>query len=511
MENLSNNKNISQRPSKNSNHVIPIVTQNPNNFSNSLSYENSSLSHNSNLSNAAKILQQSTPIKREGNTSCNNNITTTYSPAKTSIATISSEAANNTNTLISGGGGSQSTSRASGANTTGQSNNGTLGSQRSQVSQMSHMSHISNMSSQISSFQYSTLNSNNQVSQNNQNNNLQNTTYQEPIQICPLPDNAPEEYRKATKILPFLWLGSLENSKDTNFIISANITRVINVSTFNDKNDRILSENYLQIPVLDCMETKIEDFIPRVNSFIYESRRLYEDTCSFIEFDHTNTNNPEQQLGPQGITLIHCQAGISRACTFTIAFMMHYRNWLMDQAYEFVKIRRPFVSPNINFCGQLVAYENILKANGHIKNSSQEDLTRNRNSLSQNNCANAINDNQQRRISPAGLVEMSSQNQLLQANKTATMQTDPNINFRKKGRKERPKMLNIKNNVRKALCGGDKGSSISNDHQSYQESVSLISGKQYSERHTGLGHTGWGFEICSSCHFIFFAFVLKTF
>ena len=58
--------------------------------------------------------------------------------------------------------------------------------------------------------------------------------------------------------------------------------------------------------------------------------------------------------------LIHCMAGISRSVTLTIAYLMAHFAMSMQEAYQFVKDKRPAISPNLNFMGQLVEFEREL-------------------------------------------------------------------------------------------------------------------------------------------------------
>lgn len=54
-------------------------------------------------------------------------------------------------------------------------------------------------------------------------------------------------------------------------------------------------------------------------------------------------------------------AGISRSVTLTIAYLMSNFSLSMQNAYQFVKDKRPAISPNLNFMGQLVEFERELE------------------------------------------------------------------------------------------------------------------------------------------------------
>ena len=56
-------------------------------------------------------------------------------------------------------------------------------------------------------------------------------------------------------------------------------------------------------------------------------------------------------------------AGISRSVTLTIAYLMAHFGMSMQDAYQYVKDKRPAISPNLNFMGQLVEFERELQKN----------------------------------------------------------------------------------------------------------------------------------------------------
>ena len=57
---------------------------------------------------------------------------------------------------------------------------------------------------------------------------------------------------------------------------------------------------------------------------------------------------------------MHCHAGISRSATVCIAYMMQSQRMSLKEAYEHVRGRRPIISPNLHFMGQLMAFEQEL-------------------------------------------------------------------------------------------------------------------------------------------------------
>lgn len=78
--------------------------------------------------------------------------------------------------------------------------------------------------------------------------------------------------------------------------------------------------------------------------------KIFEEASNFIDEARKNDCN----------ILIHCNAGISRSPTIAIAYLMKYERLYLQDAYNFVKRCRPQISPNLNFMGQLVSYENKL-------------------------------------------------------------------------------------------------------------------------------------------------------
>lgn len=141
-----------------------------------------------------------------------------------------------------------------------------------------------------------------------------------------------------TKILPFLYLGSQHDALRQDIMQKNGINYLLNVSNCCPKPNFIQDSHFLRIPVSDNYNDKL---LP----FFYEAFQFLEKVRS-----------------ANGCVLVHCLAGISRSPTLAIAYLMGYLGMSTDEAYKYVKDKRPTISPNFNFLGQLLEYENQLKA-----------------------------------------------------------------------------------------------------------------------------------------------------
>uniref|UniRef100_A0A1I8BZH1 protein-tyrosine-phosphatase n=1 Tax=Meloidogyne hapla TaxID=6305 RepID=A0A1I8BZH1_MELHA len=156
-----------------------------------------------------------------------------------------------------------------------------------------------------------------------------------------------------TKLFDYLFLGSQKDALDNELLLRLGITRVINLSENCPRPTSLPDDlqHFLRIPVSDTYSAKL---LPHFDS-----------AYQFIE----NAKQEGEKV------LIHCLAGISRSPTVAIAYVMRSRKMTNDEAYNFVKCRRPTISPNFNFLGQLFEYERILRQQNilpfHSSTSSQ--------------------------------------------------------------------------------------------------------------------------------------------
>ncbi|TRY54167.1 hypothetical protein DNTS_034842 [Danionella cerebrum] len=140
-------------------------------------------------------------------------------------------------------------------------------------------------------------------------------------------------------ILPFLFLGNERDAQDLDLLLRFNIGFVVNVTT------------HLPLYHLDTGLVHYKR-LPATDNSKQNLRQYFEEVFEFIEEAH--------QSG-RGV-LVHCQAGVSRSATIVIAYLMKHTLMTMTDAYKYVRSRRPIVSPNLNFMGQLLEFERDLNS-----------------------------------------------------------------------------------------------------------------------------------------------------
>lgn len=141
-----------------------------------------------------------------------------------------------------------------------------------------------------------------------------------------------------TRILPNLYLGCQRDVLNKELMQQNGISYVLNASNTCPKPDFIPESHFLRVPVNDSFCEKILPWLDRSVDFI------------------------EKAKASNGCVLVHCLAGISRSATIAIAYIMKRMDMSLDEAYRFVKEKRPTISPNFNFLGQLLDYEEKIKS-----------------------------------------------------------------------------------------------------------------------------------------------------
>ncbi|XP_022104973.1 dual specificity protein phosphatase 7-like [Acanthaster planci] len=158
------------------------------------------------------------------------------------------------------------------------------------------------------------------------------------IDACHETDSeTPLDNRYPVEILPYLFLGSKQDSENLELLHKLGIKCILNVTPNIPNCFESNGLKYMQIPVPDHWSQNLAKFFPEAIEFIDEARKV----------NH-------------GI-LVHCLAGVSRSVTVTVAYLMQKLCLTLNDAYDFVKKRKNNISPNFNFMGQLLEFEQQLR------------------------------------------------------------------------------------------------------------------------------------------------------
>lgn len=138
-----------------------------------------------------------------------------------------------------------------------------------------------------------------------------------------------------SRILPHLYLGA-ETDVTQDILSARGISYVLSVSRCSPQPSFLPSTQYHRVPIDDSLRDDLLPWIPGALRFIDEA------------------------VSAGGSVLVHCAAGISRSPALAVAYIMYSLGMDLDHAYRFVKERRPSISPNFNFLGQLQHFQSTL-------------------------------------------------------------------------------------------------------------------------------------------------------
>jgi protein-tyrosine phosphatase len=148
--------------------------------------------------------------------------------------------------------------------------------------------------------------------------------------------------KPASIIIPnVLYLSSLSEAINPKICGSNGYLKPTHIINLSNKENSNVFENigvkYLTIRIDDSESSNISQYFEETFNFIDECRRK------------------------NGKCLLHCQMGISRASTICIYYLMCAKNMTLQDAYRYLKFRRPEIFPNRNFMIQLMEAEIRLR------------------------------------------------------------------------------------------------------------------------------------------------------
>lgn len=149
------------------------------------------------------------------------------------------------------------------------------------------------------------------------------------------------DLRDISEIRPSLFLsgfGCITEKK----IRAYNITHIVDVTNI-PNNPRYEGIEYLSIPVDDSLIANLTPHFANVAQFV---------------------QNAQKQGGK---ALIYCAAGISRSASLCIMCLVINEGLSLREAYYDIVSKRPFISPNVEFWRQMIAYECKQRGTGTVQ------------------------------------------------------------------------------------------------------------------------------------------------
>jgi hypothetical protein len=127
-----------------------------------------------------------------------------------------------------------------------------------------------------------------------------------------------------------LYLGNYDQQREKDNLIKYKITHVLvcgDMEYFHP-DDFV----YKKLPLEDYMEFDIKQYFKEAIDFIDSSE----------------------------IVFVHCHAGVSRSASIVIAYIMFKLKLNYEDAYQYVKLKRNVILPNMGFRKQLAEFENEM-------------------------------------------------------------------------------------------------------------------------------------------------------
>ncbi len=142
-----------------------------------------------------------------------------------------------------------------------------------------------------------------------------------------------------SEILPNLFLGPLGITYDRDFLHENRITHVL--SLFEEQHRTVAMVEFdiksLCFQLYDKNDEPIGDY--------------FEKGCNYIH----------KAIKSGGAVYVHCFAGISRSPTMVAAYLIRHHNMTATEALDYIRARRPKISPNDGFCNALLQWEGVCR------------------------------------------------------------------------------------------------------------------------------------------------------
>ena len=136
---------------------------------------------------------------------------------------------------------------------------------------------------------------------------------------------------KISKILDNLYLGNNYCASCKNDLTKLRIKSIVCIGCSPKFKDTF---DYLEIHIRDKETSDLSKYIEISGKYI------------------------DDNLSKNNAVLVHCKAGISRSPSIIIAYLITYKKYSFNDAFEFVKLKRPTINPRQTFIEQLKMLDN---------------------------------------------------------------------------------------------------------------------------------------------------------
>ena len=116
--------------------------------------------------------------------------------------------------------------------------------------------------------------------------------------------------------------------------------------------------------IVNCAVTVVDSYFIRDPQFTYLNLNLLDsrqDDLTWFFCEVINFVEKGRIAGQR--TLIHCEKGVSRSCSFAMAYMMWARHLGWKESFDIVKKGRPICAPNTGFWCNLIELSELLNGN----------------------------------------------------------------------------------------------------------------------------------------------------
>ncbi|EDO42672.1 predicted protein, partial [Nematostella vectensis] len=132
-----------------------------------------------------------------------------------------------------------------------------------------------------------------------------------------------------------LYLGKGDQATNKKIMEDLKITHIVNI-TQEHKSAFPESIEYLTLQLDDVPQTQLINFFEKTTKFLSDA------------------------IDGGGCVMVHCNMGVSRSSSVTLAYLIKSKRWTLGEAYSFIKERRSCVRPNRGFLKQLATWEEMI-------------------------------------------------------------------------------------------------------------------------------------------------------